>query len=53
MTALIAFIVISLAGFACLCVAVWMLAGLAWALVACGISLFCVAAFIRRGMIGG
>lgn len=53
MTALIAFLLISLAGLGLLCAGVFVLAGPGWALIAGAASLLCVAAFIRRGMIDG
>ncbi|MCY1377778.1 hypothetical protein D9M69_653680 [compost metagenome] len=50
MSALTAFILVSLAGFALLCAGVLLLAGMAWALLAAAFSMFCIAGFIRRGM---
>lgn len=51
MSALIAFLLAALAGFGLLCAGVWLLAGTAWALLAGAFSMFCIAGFIRRGMI--
>lgn len=50
MSAITFFIMASLLGFGLACAGVWMLAGLAWALIAGSVSMFCIAAFIRRGM---
>ena len=44
------FILVSLAAFCMACAGVWMLAGTGWALLAGALSLFCIAAFIRRGL---
>ncbi|MCO7634120.1 hypothetical protein NJF54_20060 [Pseudomonas guariconensis] len=51
MNALHYFIITSLAAFCLACAGVWMLAGTAWALLAGSLSLFCIAAFIRKGLI--
>jgi hypothetical protein len=53
MSALITFILVAMAGFAMLCAGVWLLAGTGWALLAGALSMFCIAGFIRRGMISG
>ena len=53
MSALTFFIAASLLGFGLACAGVWMLAGTAWALLAGAASMFCIAGFIRRGMISG
>jgi hypothetical protein len=50
MSALHFFIIAALAGFCMACAGVWMLAGLGWALLAGALSMFCIAAFIRRGL---
>lgn len=53
MNAFLAFLLVSLAGFALLCAGVWMLAGTGWSLIAGALSLFCIAGFIRRGITNG
>lgn len=53
MTALIVFIMCALSGFALMTGAVYLLAGIAWALLAGAFSMFCIAGFIRRGMTNG
>ncbi|SHM77433.1 hypothetical protein [Phytopseudomonas punonensis] len=53
MNAFLAFLLVSLAGFALLCAGVWLLAGTGWALISGASSLFCIAGFIRRGMTNG
>lgn len=50
MNAFYAFLLVSLAGFALLCVGVWWLAGTGWALIAGAASMFSIAWFIRRGL---
>ncbi len=44
------FIITALAAFCMACAGVWMLAGTGWALLAGALSLFSIAAFIRRGL---
>lgn len=51
MNALHFFIITALTGFCMACAGVWMLAGPAWALLAGALSMFCVAVFIRRGLV--
>ncbi|MEE1866927.1 hypothetical protein [Pseudomonas auratipiscis] len=44
------FIICALVAFGLACAGVWMLAGTGWALLAGSISMFSIAAFIRRGL---
>lgn len=53
MNALTFFIIAAVIGFGMACAGVWMLAGTAYALLAGSLSMFCIAGFIRRGMISG
>ena len=47
------FIICTLLGFGLACAGVWMLAGVAWALISASLSMFCIAGFIRRGLSSG
>lgn len=51
--ATILYLTIELLGFALLVAGVFILAGIGWALITAAVSLFCVAAFIRRGLTSG
>lgn len=44
------FIICAVCGFGLACTGVWMLAGTGWSLIAGSVSLFSIAAFIRRGL---
>ncbi|WP_201020211.1 hypothetical protein [Pseudomonas cichorii] len=50
MSAFSCFIIFALMGFGLACAGIWMLAGVAWALLAASFSMFCIAGFIRRGL---
>ncbi|ERK99247.1 hypothetical protein O999_12570 [Pseudomonas putida LF54] len=45
------FIACALVAFGLACAGVWMLAGTGWALLAGSLSFFCIAGFIRRGLV--
>lgn len=45
------FIACTLAAFCLACAGIWMLAGTGWALLAGSLSLFCIAGFIRKGLV--
>lgn len=51
--ATILYLTTALLGFALLVTGVFFLAGSGWALITAACSLFCVAAFIRRGLTSG
>lgn len=51
MNALYFFYACAVAAFCLACAGVWVLAGTGWALLAGSASFFCVAGFLRRGLI--
>jgi len=51
--ATIFYLVTALLGFGLLVAGVFILAGTGWALITAAMSMFCIAAFIRRGLVGG
>lgn len=51
--ATILYLVTALLGFALVVAGVFILAGTGWALITAACSLFCIAAFVRRGLISG
>ncbi len=51
--ATILYLITALLGFALMVAGVFILAGTGWALITAASSLFCIAAFIRRGLVGG
>ncbi|MBF8781000.1 hypothetical protein IV505_14885 [Pseudomonas fulva] len=51
--ATIFYLVTALLGFGLMVAGVFILAGTGWALITAAISLFCIAAFVRRGLVGG
>lgn len=53
MTALIAFLASGLAALGLICAGVFVLAGTGWALIASGVSMMCVAVFLRQGLSNG
>lgn len=50
--ATILYLVAALAGFCLLCAGVYVLTGLGWTLITAALCAFCIAAFIRRGLVG-
>lgn len=51
--ALFIFLTSALLGFVLLVGGVYLLAGIAWALITGSLSMFCIAGFIKRGMSNG
>jgi len=51
--ATILYLAVAMVGFCLLCAGVFVLTGMGWALITAALSLFCIAAFIRRGLVGG
>ncbi len=51
--ATIFYLVTALLGFGLMVAGVFILAGTGWALITAAVSLFCIAAFVRRGLVGG
>ncbi|MFJ3121050.1 hypothetical protein ACIPI6_31490 [Pseudomonas protegens] len=52
-TATFLYLGIALLGFGLMVAGVFILAGIGWALISAALSMFCIAAFIRRGLIDG
>ena len=46
-------LVTALLGFCLLAAGVFVLAGIGWALITSAASMFCIAAFVRRGLVSG
>jgi hypothetical protein len=51
--ATILYLVTALLGFCLLVAGVFILAGTGWALITSAASMFCIAAFVRRGLVSG
>lgn len=52
-SAMVWFVALSVGGFSLIVVAVYILSGLGWALLACGIVLLLFAGFVMRGLANG